>query len=135
MARTLTDTELAKWCIVLGVFGAEFDDSFIRKVTETEKPTEKQLMGLNKCVVGLRMSDKLKRFRLDGFTPYFEDDVDWDDESNEMCKCFVTDERVADTMCIFDTAEKRFMSVEAFKSMPKPKTKSVKKKVKASDLC
>jgi len=133
--ETLPDTELAKWSIVLGVFGAEFDDSFIRKVVETERPSDKQLLGLNKCVVGLRMREKLKRYRLEGFVPFFDDDVDWEEETNEMCMCYVTDTRVADSMCVFDTAEKRFMSVEAFKSIPKPKTKSVKKKVKASDLC
>jgi hypothetical protein len=131
----MTDVELAKFFLVLKLYNEEFNVEFLASVVSADEPTERQLVGLNKCVTGLRLKEKIAKYDTDGFVPYFKDEVDFEDvTSNEVLYCYATDKSVEfDERLLFNTEKKRFISVEEFKKTHLIK-KPIKKKLVLSSL-
>ena len=132
---TYTDIELVKMFLVLKLHNEEFNTDFLYSVVSAEEPTEKQLIGLGKCVAGLRLKEKIAKYETDGFVPFFRDEVDFEDvSSNEVLYCYVTDKSVeSDELLLFNTEKKRFISVDEFKKTHLIK-KPIKKKLVLSSL-
>ena len=132
---TYTDIELVKLFLVLKLHTEEFNTDFLYSVASAEEPTEKQLIGLGKCVAGLRLKEKIAKYETDGFVPFFRDEVDFEDvSSNEVLYCYVTDKSVeSDELLLFNTEKKRFISVDEFKKTHLIK-KPIKKKLVLSSL-
>lgn len=131
----MTDVELAKFFLVLKLYNEEFNVEFLASVVSADEPTERQLVGLNKCVTGLRLKEKIAKYDTDGFVPYFKDEVDFENvTSNEVLYCYATDKSVEfDERLLFNTEKKRFISVEEFKKTHLIK-KPIKKKLVLSSL-
>ena len=132
MANDMSATEKAKWFVVLKLFNETFDSSYLKSVTATDSPTPKQLDGLARCVTGLRIEEKLDKFNLDGFIPFYDTELDWSDMTNDEASCFKCGERL-DVECdvVFDKTEKRFWSVEEFKKHSRIRVPVVKKSAKS----
>ena len=132
---TYTDIELVKLFLVLKLHTEEFNTDFLYSVASAEEPTEKQLIGLGKCVAGLRLKEKIAKYETDGFVPFFRDEVDFEDvSSNEVLYCYVTDKSVeSDELLLFNTEKKRFISIDEFKKTHLIK-KPIKKKLVLSSL-
>ena len=131
MATELSAIEKAKWFVVLALFNETFDASYLKSVTDTDVPSEKQLDGLARCVTGLRIDEKLDKFNLEGFVPFYESDLDWSDLTNEETSCVQTGVRL-DTGhdVVFDRSTKRFWTVDAFKKHARINIPKVKKSAK-----
>jgi len=131
----MTDVELAKFFLVLKLYNEEFNVEFLASVVSADEPTERQLVGLNKCVTGLRLREKIAKYDTTDFVPYFKDEVDFEDvTSNEVLYCYATDKSVEfDERLLFNTEKKRFISVEEFKKTHLIK-KPIKKKLVLSSL-
>jgi len=131
----MTDVELAKFFLVLKLYNEEFNVEFLASVVSADEPTERQLVGLNKCVTGLRLREKIAKYDTTDFVPYFKDEVDFENvTSNEVLYCYATDKSVEfDERLLFNTEKKRFISVEEFKKTHLIK-KPIKKKLVLSSL-
>ena len=127
----MTSVMKAKWFVTLRMFNETFDPSYLKSVTESSAPTEKQMDGLARCVTGLRLDEKLDKFNLEGYIPFYETELDWSDMTNDEASCFKTGERL-DVGCdvVFDKTEKRFWSVDAFKKHARISVPIVKKSAK-----
>ena len=128
------DMELARFFLVLRLHGDDFNTEFLQSVVDAEEPTEKQLVGLSRCVTGLKLKDKISKYDTADFKPFFADEIDWGDATEELHKCYETDESVADhDRLILNVTKKRFISVDVFKKkhLLKP---SKKKKLVLSSL-
>ena len=132
MATELTAIEKAKWFVVLKLFNETFDASYLKSVTSSAEPTPKQMDGLARCVTGLRLDEKLDKFNLDGFIPFYDTELDWSDMTNDEASCFKCGERL-DVECdvVFDKTEKRFWSVDEFKKHSRIRVPVVKKSAKS----
>jgi len=131
MATEMTSVEKAKWFVVLKMFNETFDASYLKSVTASDSPTTKQMDGLARCVTGLRLDEKLDKYNLDGFIPFYDTELDWSDMTNEEASCFKCGERL-DVECdvVFDKTEKRFWSVDEFKKHARIRVPIVKKSAK-----
>ena len=131
----MTDVELAKFFLVLKLYNEEFNVDFLASVVSADEPTERQLVGLNKCVTGLRLREKIAKYDTTDFVPYFKDEVDFEDvTSNDLLYCYATDKSVEfDERLLFNTEKKRFISVDEFKKTHLIK-KPIKKKLVLSSL-
>ena len=132
MATEMTAIEKAKWFVVLKLFNETFDASYLKSVTSSAEPTPKQMDGLARCVTGLRLDEKLDKFNLDGFIPFYDTELDWSDMTNDEASCFKCGERL-DVECdvVFDKTEKRFWSVDEFKKHSRIRVPVVKKSAKS----
>ncbi len=131
MATELTAIEKAKWFVVLKLFNETFDSSYLKSVTASAEPTPKQMDGLARCVTGLRLDEKLDKFNLDGFIPFYDTELDWSDMTNDEASWFKCGERL-DVECdvVLDKTEKRFWSVDEFKKHARIRVPVVKKSAK-----
>ena len=131
MATEMTAIQKAKWFVVLKLFNETFDSSYLKSVTATDTPTPKQMDGLARCVTGLRLDEKLDKYNLHGFIPFYDTELDWSDMTNDEASCFKCGERL-DVECdvVFDETEKRFWSVEEFKKHSRIRVPVVKKSAK-----
>jgi len=114
---TLTDIDYSRWFLALKMFNEEFNTEFLVSVASAEDPSERQLVGLSKCVVGLKMADKLKKYDLTDHSVFFNDEIDFSDpKSSELLLCSESGVSIeSDEMLIFNDVSKRFISVSAFK--------------------
>ena len=131
MANEMTATEKAKWFVVLKMFNETFDSSYLKSVTSADEPTSKQMDGLARCVTGLRIEEKLDKYNLEGFIPFYDTELDWSDMSNDEASCFKSGERL-DVECdvVFDKENKRFWSCDEFKKHARIRVPIVKKSAK-----
>ena len=114
---TLTDIDYSRWFLALKMFNEEFNTEFLVSVASAEDPSERQLVGLSKCVTGLKMADKLKKYDLSDHSVLFADEIDFSDpKSSELLLCSESGVSIeSDEMLIFNDVSKRFISVSAFK--------------------
>jgi len=113
---TLTDIDYSRWFLALKMFNEEFNTEFLVSVASADEPSERQLVGLSKCVVGLKMVDKLKKYDLTDHSVFFSDEIDFDDAPSELLLCSETGTSIeSDEMLVFNDLTKRFISVSAFK--------------------
>tara|TARA_R110000803_G_scaffold97266_2_gene165423 strand:- start:4843 stop:5268 length:426 start_codon:yes stop_codon:yes gene_type:complete len=132
---TLTDVEYSRWFLALKMFNEEFNTEFLSSVASAEDPSEKQLVGLSKCVTGLKIPDKLKKYDLTDHSVFFADEIDFSDpKSSELLLCSESGASIeSDEMLIFNDVTKRFISVSAFKKLRFVK-KPTKKRMVLSKL-
>jgi len=132
---TLTDIDYSRWFLALKMFNDEFNTEFLVSVASAEDPSERQLLGLSKCVTGLKIPDKLKKYDLSDHSVFFADEIDFSDpKSAELLLCSETGVSIeSDEMLIFNDVTKRFISVSAFKKKYAVK-KPTKKRMVLSKL-
>jgi len=113
---TLTDIDYSRWFLALKLFNDEFNTDFLVSVASAEDPSERQLLGLSKCVTGLKIPDKLKKYDLSDHSVFFADEIDFSDpKSSELLLCSESGASIeSDEMLIFNDVTKRFISVSAF---------------------
>jgi hypothetical protein len=135
MATTvMNDIDYARWFLALKLFNDEFNTEFLMSVAKTETPSEKQLVGLSKCVAGLKMVDKLKKYNLSDHSVYFGEEIDFSDlSSNDILFCSETNLSVEDDeILILNDTTKRFIKPSQFKKDYFIKTPTKKKLVLSS---
>jgi hypothetical protein len=131
---TLTDIDYSRWFLALKMFNEEFNTEFLVSVASAEDPSERQLVGLSKCVVGLKMADKLKKYDLSDHSVLFADEIEFADAPSELLLCSESGVSIeSDEMLIFNDVSKRFISVSAFKKKYAVK-KPTKKRMVLSKL-
>ena len=135
MATTLTDIDYTRWFLALKMFNDDFSTEFLVSVASADEPTERQLVGLSKCVVGLKMADKLKKYDVSDHSVFFSDEIDFSDpKSSELLLCSESGASISDDeLLIFNDVSKRFISVSAFKKKYAVK-KPTKKRMVLSKL-
>ena len=134
MATTLTDIDYTRWFLALKMFNDDFSTEFLVSVASADDPTERQLVGLSKCVVGLKMADKLKKYDLTDHSVLFADEIEFADAPSELLLCSESGASISDDeLLIFNDVSKRFISVSAFKKKYAVK-KPTKKRMVLSKL-
>ena len=73
----LSDIDYARWFLTLRLFSDDFNVDFLQSVVNTEEPTEKQLTGLNKCVVGLKLREKIGKYDIYKHECFFNEEIDF----------------------------------------------------------
>ena len=131
----MSDIDYARWFLTLRLFSDDFNVDFLQSVVNTEEPTEKQLVGLNKCVVGLKLREKIGKYDISKHECFFNEEIDFEDidtriTENEKLYCSATKKSIRDDdELIMNTDTKRFIKVSEFKKqflIKKPKKKLVK---------
>ena len=131
-ATAMNDIDIAKWFICLGLSGS-LDMSFVRSILDkTDALTDSQSASLKKCVMSLKMSDRVIKFDTANSKCFFADELEFDEDSICCATNTVLDE-VNVVVC-----DGKMYSVDAWKishRAVKPKTdKPTKPKKKLSDL-